>query len=68
MTPELKYPVDTKLRWPAPKGKRGRLFHARGYVDGLLVIRTWTHKQRWEYDVIDPEIAIEAVGLYTVEE
>ena len=64
-----KYPVGTRLRMAHPSSEPGMLFHVRGHVDGLLVIRTWVkHKIRWAYEVTNPEITIEAVKLYTVED
>ena len=68
MTPELKYPVGTRLRMAGPPDKPRPLFHVRGHVDDLLVIRTWVkHKNTWRYEVTNPEITIEYCHLYTVE-
>ncbi len=52
-----------KLTWPLPIGtkirttfgnSRDKLYHVRGIVDDMLVIRWWRKgKRRWEYDVFD---------------
>lgn len=43
--------VGTKLRQPCG-GALGTLWHVRGFVDGQVVLRTWSRpKQRWRYEV-----------------
>lgn len=45
-------PVGTKLYGIAPPGKRGRVYHVRGHIDGQVVLRWWTRaRQRWVYEV-----------------
>jgi hypothetical protein len=40
----------------------GYLYHLRGFVDGLFVMRYWArHKKRWGYEIVAP-YAIE-IGL-----
>lgn len=45
------FPVGMKLYFV------DQLWHARGTVDGLVVLRKWQkHKRRWRCDVTTPEI------------
>lgn len=51
------------ILWPIPVGSKirtqygnfnDRLYHVRGHVDDLIVIRWWrTGKQRWHYECFD---------------
>jgi len=43
--------------FPHPTIKGNPKCHVRGHVDGLLVVRWWrVTKQRWEYEVMYPDI------------
>ena len=47
-----KMKVGAKFRYPK---FTGQLCHVRGYVDGLIVYRTWSReRKRWYYHVIHP--------------
>ncbi len=45
-------PVGSKLRYMPGHGGN-RLWHARGIVDGLSVVRSWwRRKQYWHYEIL----------------
>ncbi len=48
-------PVGAKLRetYGHPGGHLDKLWHVRGHVDGLIVVRRWfKRKQCWHYEVL----------------
>lgn len=55
------FPVGSKLR--PPRGGRSVLCHVRSHVDGMVVVRWWTRKHRWAYEVESPA----ALAIYTRE-
>jgi len=47
-----------------PTIRGGPKCHVRGIVDGLLVVRWWrVSKQRWEYEVMWPDILDEILKI-----
>ena len=43
-------------------GERGRLWHVRGVVDGMLVVRCWTHSKGWWHEIKTMPVYLYEIG------
>jgi hypothetical protein len=46
--------VGDKIRKTIIKGHRmNRLWHVRGFVDGMVIVRHWGRKPQWYYELLN---------------